>query len=220
MSSRELPIPPQTALQTTAVPFLALAGTTLFPGTLLPLHAWEQSVCRLLSDCLAGRRLLALSGSPLSTQDSSHRTRGRVVGLGRAVSDRRYPDGRIDVFVHGLARATVIHLSDGPHGPIADLDLCPDQGEPTRDAAERLLTVSRLYAASATGEEALAMDSLLGSSRDPSVLSNRLAAGFVEPFALRQELLETTSPSLRCALLTAHLGERLLALTAPRGPLH
>ncbi len=218
MNTRDLPIPPRAALPTTAIPALSLAGATLFPGTLLPVHAWEPATCRLLSDCLADRRLLVLSGTTLAATDRSH----TIVGLGRAVSDRRYPDGRIDVFVHGLARVKITRIAEGRDGPLADLEPVPDglEGDLGR-SAQRLFQVARLFATTAPEEEALAMDSLLGSSQDPAVLSNRLAAGFIEPFPLRQQLLETTCPANRCALVTSYLAERLLsAAPAPEGDLH
>jgi len=203
------------------VPVLAIPGFTLFPGTLVPLHVYAPDACRTVAESLAGRRLLVLAAPD---EPGPERSLHLVAGLGRIVSDRRYPDGRIDAFVHGLSRVSLRRVSLGRDGLAAELDdLADAPTRPTAEAGLRLfgmalslqqaLTVSR-------PEEAEALRALLGSSGDPGIVANRLAAAFVESFVERQRLLEERCPAVRCDHVAAVLAELLLAVTvAPTGPL-
>ena len=82
------------------MPLFALPSYVLFPHTLVPFHVFERCYLQLIDASLAGDRLLVVSGIP-TMDDGGYGTPFRVAGLGRVVSDRRYRDGRIDIFVHG-----------------------------------------------------------------------------------------------------------------------
>lgn len=202
------------------VPVLALPGFTLFPGTLVPLSAFEPEPCRTLAESLADRRLLVLAA--LDEPGPDH-TLYRVAGLGRIVSDRRQPDGRVDAFVHGLARVVLSNVVLGQDGLVADLELLTDA--PQRGCVEpglRLFSVALSLARALTverPEEAEALTSLLASSEDLGQVTNRLASAFVEAFAERQALLEERCPATRCDLVAARLGQLLLASSRHPGRL-
>lgn len=233
MSTKELPdgraqraveSPPLAMLASLGrpVPVLALPGFTLFPGTLVPLSAFEPEPCRTLAESLADRRLLVLAALDEPGPD---RALHRVAGLGRIVSDRRHPDGRVDAFVHGLARVALTNVVLGQDGLVADLELLADAAlrstvEPglrlyaVASSLQRVLAVER-------PEEAEALASLLASSEHLGQVTNRLGAAFMEAFSERQALLEQQCPALRCDLVAARLGELLLASSRPtRGVLH
>lgn len=204
------------------VPVLALPGFTLFPGTLVPLHVHEPEPCRVVAESLARDRLLVLAAL---AEPGPDRPLHEVAGLGRIVSDRRYPDGRMDAFVHGIERVQLRRVSLGAAGLAAELELLADL--PAHDVAcaglrlfgiasslQRALDRSR-------PEEAEALRALLGSTGDLGLVVNRIAAAFVEPFAERQRLLEERCPAARCDHLAARLGELLLwSAPVPTGPLH
>ncbi len=193
------------------VPVLALPGFTLFPGTLVPLSAFEPEPCRTLAESLADRRLLVLAAIDEPGPD---RPLFCVAGLGRIVSDRRHPDGRMDAFIHGLARVSLTNIELGPHGLIADVALLPDApGLAPVEPGLRLIAVAsslRHALAMTAPEEAEALSSLLCSTEDLGQLTYRIAATFVSDFAERQALLEQRCPSARCDALAAHLGAALL----------
>jgi Lon protease-like protein len=233
LSSKDHPERREPAIEVTAalepvvpvdrsVPVLALPGFTLFPGTLVPLHAFEPEACRLLAESLADRRLLVLAALDAPGPERSLHP---VAGLGRIVSDRRYPDGRVDAFVHGLARVRLKSVALGPWGLVAEVETLADM--PMRSPALpglRLLSVALALERALLGtrsEEAEALRSLIRSSDDPAVLADRVAAAFVEPFAERQALLAERCPASRCDAVAARLGELLLGVAPPpRGPLH
>lgn len=202
------------------VPVLALPGFTLFPGTLVPLSAFEPEPCRTLAECLADRRLLVLAAID---EPGPERPLFRVAGLGRIVSDRRHADGRIDAFIHGLARVALTNIELGPHGLVADVALLPDvPSDATVEPGVRLIAVAsslRHALATAAPEEAEALSSLLCSTEDLGQLTYRIASTFVRDFADRQALLEQRCPAARCDELAAHLGTALL-MAAPVDVVH
>jgi hypothetical protein len=148
-----------------------------------------------------------------------------VGAIGRIVSDRRYEDGRIDIFVHALARVAA-SFPEGPD-PRYSEDLCEIPDAPHHAADE---TGARLRAVAATfarclresghDAEADAITSVLAASRDPSLLSNRLAAWVFDDFAPRQAFLETLCPVSRCEALIDAMGAGLLALPTDGAALH
>jgi Lon protease-like protein len=201
-------------LPTKNLPLVNLEGVTLFPGTLLPLHAWDEQTCRQLSACLTSDRLLVVHGGTLGrlTQSQDHPA---VAGLGRAVSDRRYPDGRIDLFLHGLARVELNQVTVGPHGLFTDVtlapDLAPDPPERAHGLLLRLTSMALLYARGAPPEESDLIASVLKSSVDPVLVSNRLAAAFITAPDERHILLTERCPANRCERLLDLFATRLLA---------
>jgi len=204
------------------VPVLALPELTLFPGTLVPLHVYEPEPRRAVAESLAGDRLLVLAalGEP-----GPDRALHDVAGLGRIVSDRRYPDGRIDAFVHGIERVSLREVSLGAAGLSAELEVLADRPEASvAMAGLRLLGIaSSLMRAldACRPEEAEALRALLGSSADVGLVANRIAAAFVEAFVDRQRLLEERCPAARCDDLATRLGAMWLsAAPLPDSPLH
>lgn len=209
---------PQLALDR-PIPILALPGFTLFPGTLVPLSAFEPEPCRALAEALGDRRLLVIAALDRPGPD---RTLHPIAGLGRIVSDRRHADGRMDAFVHGIARVRIGALDVGPRGLSAAVEALEDW--PHQPGVEAL----RLYAIAASlrrtlegvhAEEAEALGAVLASSSELGLVTNRLASAMVAPFDERQVLLAERSPPARADLLAAHLGELLIGLT-PAGTLH
>jgi len=201
-------------LPTKNLPLVNLEGVTLFPGTLLPIHAWDEQTCRQLCACLTSDRLLVVHGGALARL-SQPSALPAIAGLGRAVSDRRYPDGRIDLFLHGLARVELAEVTVGPHGLFADVTLAPDLAADPPDRAHglllRLTSMALLYARGAPPEESDLIASVLRSSIDPVLVSNRLAAAFITAPDERLILLSERCPAARCERLLDLFATRLLA---------
>jgi Lon protease-like protein len=200
-------------LPTHDLPLVQLEGVALFPGTLLPLHAWDEVTCRQLASCLTGERLVLVHGGPLSAL-SSPGSDGPIAGLGRAVSDRQYPDGRVDVFLHGLARVHLRRVAVTALGLVADVtpapDLLPSDPRALADTLARLTNVALLYGRRAPGEEADLLTSVLRSTADPVLVSNRLAAAALDSDELKLSLLAERCPLVRCQRLIEHFASALL----------
>lgn len=207
-------------LPTHDLPLVQLEGVALFPGTLLPLHAWDEVTCRQLASCLTGERLVLVHGGPLAALSSPGDTlnagpiAGPIAGLGRAVSDRHYPDGRVDVFLHGLARVHLRRVTVTPLGLVADVhpapDLAPSDPRALADTLARLTNVALLYGRRAPGEEADLLTSILRSTADPVLVSNRLAAAALDSDELKLSLLAERCPLTRCQRLIEHFASALL----------
>jgi Lon protease-like protein len=200
------------------VPLLAVDDFALLPGTLVPFHIEDPGLVEAVSHSLATDRRIMVAAAT--------RGGGRAVGaIGRIVSDRRYEDGRIDIFVHALERVSA-SFPDGPDPRYSeDLQSLPDAPHAaTGEAADRLRAVAAAFAfalrQAAYDAEADAIASVIAASRDASLLSNRLAAWVFEDFAPRQAFLETRCPVARCEALIDAMGAGLLSLPTASASLH
>jgi Lon protease-like protein len=196
----------------TALPLFPLPEYTLFPNTLVPFHVYEPVYQQMLSDSVAGRRLVVVAA--LSEGWEADETSTETVttgGLGRILSDRRYPDGRVDLFVHGIARVQITRRTTGQPWTEVDVKPIPDQIESPLDSAfhRLLVTVSQLRGT--LGDEGELLGEVLASTTEPAVLTNRLASVLVTEYGLRQTLLQTRCPAARCHQLVETIGHQLLA---------
>jgi Lon protease-like protein len=202
------------------VPLLALADFTLFPGTLVPFHVHAPGLVAAVAHALTSDRRIAVLAPPRSGAAA------RVIGsVGRIVSDRRYDDGRIDIFVHGLERIEAL-CEPGPDPRFSlSLETVPDLEHPGASlAGERLRALAHAYVRSFAGdddaEEAEAVTAVMASTRDPGLLANRLAAALLSRPAERQRLLETRCPVRRCDLLVDTIGVRLMQMAGVGRTIH
>lgn len=91
-------------------PIFPLPSVILVPEAALPLHVFEPRYRQMVADVLASHRHLAMA-MPLPLRDGEDPERPRVhpvVGLGRVVQHRAYPDGRSDVVLAGVARMRIL----------------------------------------------------------------------------------------------------------------
>lgn len=201
------------------LPVLPLPDYTLFPNTLVPFHVYEPRFRRMLADCLSERRLLVVLGLAPGWEaapDDVHPPVQRVGGLGRVLSERRYQDGRVDLFVHAIARVRVTAPLAGADWPVADVERLADEPRVRYEGATQRLVAVATQLVTGLGDMGEPVRQLLASSGDVGVLSNRLAAALVEDAAARQALLEERCPTARALRLVDLLGARLLAVE--RGP--
>lgn len=99
----------------TTFPIFPLPSVVLVPGAFLPLHIFEPRYRQMVADAMAGGHAIALA-MPLAPRDDDPPDRPRVhpvVGLGRIVHQRAYPDGRSDIVVAGIARMRIEREAPG-----------------------------------------------------------------------------------------------------------
>ncbi len=221
------------------LPVFALPEYALFPHTLVPFHVFEERYCGMLESCLAERRLLVVAGLKPGWERAARRTGGEslgrgqgdgqalehepiheVAGLGRVLSDRRFPDGRYNVFVHCIARVRVVHTHRVAPYRVVDVERLPDLDERPDEALWQRVLALATGLVKALGPSGAALGKMLGSSDDPAVLTNRLASILVTEPAARQALLETLSPVRRAEALARRLAADLMeqAEVDPAGP--
>src|SRR6266542_2607550 len=109
------PPDPRAALReaVAALKVFPLHGVAVLPGTPAPFHIFEPRYRALVGDALADDRILAVPG--LFGKSDAHALRPplrAVCGAGIIEAEERFPDGRFDIVVRGVAR--VLSKGKGP----------------------------------------------------------------------------------------------------------
>lgn len=92
------------------VPVFPLPEAVLFPRQVLPLHIFEPRYRVMVTDALAGAKLIAvalLKHNYESEYFTSHAPIHRLVGLGRIIASERLEGGKFNILLRGEARAEV-----------------------------------------------------------------------------------------------------------------
>lgn len=197
------------------VPVFPLPEYVLFPHTLIPFHIFEPRYRQLVSDVLAGQRLIVVAGLQAGWESDYFASPPvhAVAGLGKVVNEERLEDGRFNIFVHCLHRVRILETTQMSPYRIARVEEIPDFAA-GYDAALLTEAVGRLRAcvlglAGSLPEEAPSLGKVLTSTDDAAVLTNRLAALMVTDAGARQALLEERCPLKRAERLTALIAERM-----------
>lgn len=136
------------------MPLFPLSGAVLLPHAVLPLHIFEQRYRQMVNDCLdhAGQIAVASYASCSNESDPFGQLRP-VACVGQIVQHEALPDGRHNILLHGVCRATIVTThppEDERQYMLADLSpMEPNQADPppmldVRDALRELLTGPRL----------------------------------------------------------------------------
>jgi Lon protease-like protein len=81
----------------------------LLPGTVLPLHVFEPRYRALIADCLAADRLLGIATLHSGAEAASGPPPlFPEVGVGRIVQYQPFKDGRSNIVVEAVERATIV----------------------------------------------------------------------------------------------------------------
>ena len=207
-----------------AIPVFDIPGFVLFPHTLVPFHVFEKRYGAMLDACLAEKRLMVVAGRKpgWDSQLGQDGEVSEIAGLGRVLSDRRFHDGRYNIFVHCIARVRIVRTHQFAPYRIVDL-------EPVEDAADNPIALNAAAGkmkslgdslARELGEEGGALSKILGSTEDPSILSFRLAGFMLNEAMEKQEVLEMRSPYERCEYLASCFAERLMAVSDEQAPVN
>jgi ATP-dependent Lon protease len=95
-----------------ALPVLPLRGVVIFPSAIVPLLISRGSSLRLVEDCLAGERMLALVAQKNPEDEAPDPTGLYARGTaGRILKMLKYPDGSVRILVQGLRRIEVIDFT-------------------------------------------------------------------------------------------------------------
>ena len=202
-----------------ALPVFPLPNFVLFPQTMTRLHIFEPRYRLMAAEALAGPRLIVLVGlKPGWESDYYGSPPVQEVGaLCKIVNDERLEDGRYNLFVHCLARVeltTVHRLLPYRTASVSVRPDLPADAEKLDEATDRLLSVVRGLMVK-LGENGTLLANVLGSTKKPVILVNRLAAALVPDPAARQGLLETLDPVQRAERLCDLAGDLLLQSEQP-----
>lgn len=93
------------------IPLFPLPNAVMLPGTVLPLHVFEERYRVMTRDALQGSRLIAMALLQPGYEATYHTPRAAIhstVCVGRILREERLPDGRYNFLLHGLGRARVM----------------------------------------------------------------------------------------------------------------
>jgi Lon protease-like protein len=228
MAERIAPRDPRAALRkaVAALKVFPLHGAAVLPGTPAPFHVFEPRYRALVEDALAGDRILAVPA--LFGKSDLHALRPplrAVCGAGLVEAEERYPDGRFDVVVRGLARVRLVEelpqtrlyrefraeiLEDRlPAGGAAALD---GELEGLRQLVYGLSTKLPQESGAPQLAEAVAQ------MKDPSAIVDLVAAAAVSDTDARQRVLEELDVARRLELVLSEVAGVLLMLSRGESP--
>ncbi len=193
-----------------AVPVMPLAGVSLFPNALLPLHVFEQRFREMLDHALRDERMLCVA---LVRPERHHwRTSDdffpvSTVGLIRACVGRN--DGTSNLILQGLQRVKFTSFPQEAPYPIARIKPLKTRTKLTVETDALAAKVMEFYnRLKATGRELPEkIDRYLSEMSDPEMLADLIASTFISDAERRQQLLEELDLNARLRLLIQYLRE-------------
>jgi len=198
------------------LPVFPLPGVVLFPAQQLPLHIFEPRYRQMVRDVLDADRHLVIAnmtGEPQSDAPSfSHHAT-----VGRVTAHQRMPDGRFNILVEGVVRATLRECPSERlyrrvtvtpiEEPSGDDARCPDRERVGMiSLAGMLMQLAR--------RETPELSLQLAPDLDTGALAFRIADRLVTDGAERQRILEAKSVAERVTRVTESLAA---ALAVARG---
>ncbi len=222
-AERIAPIDPRAALRkaSAALKVFPLHGVVVLPGTPAPFHIFEPRYKTLVGEALRGDRILALPS--LFAKADAHATRPplqTVCGAGIIEAEERYPDGRYDIVVRGLARVRLVEelpqskayrefraevLEDRlPLGGAAAL-------APELEALRQIVYELSQKLPAESGAPQLA--EAVSQMKDPSAIVDLVAAAAVSDPGDRQKVLEELDVARRIELVLEEVAGVVLVLS-------
>ncbi|MEO1007938.1 MAG: LON peptidase substrate-binding domain-containing protein [Planctomycetota bacterium] len=213
------------------MPVFPLGVVALMPQQVAPFHIFEPRYRQMLGDALDGSGQIAMAVYDTSsiasyTSSDDELDLRPAVCIGHVVQHERLPDGRYNILLQGICRATI--LSEDPadgdrlyrQAMLEPLGL-PNRDDPSLEAARQKLTedlsewpLSQLRTASWVVER-------LRNSKIPDLAAFELACFslFSDP-DLRYQLLAEPDPARRIRIVEMALGdlERLIRNAASQQP--
>lgn len=187
---------------------MTLPGTTLFPGSLLPLYIFEPRYRLMLSRALEAERIFAVtSRDPVSGRPES------VGGVGLIRACVQNEDGTSHLVLQGISRVefTSWEQQEPYHiGTVRRLVSIPARPEDALDLMQEIRSLCQQLAAG-TQHFPEKFNTYLQAIEDPDVFSDVLAATLIADAGTRQELLEELDAMTRLLTLRRSLRVMMVA---------
>ncbi len=192
-----------------------LPRTVFFPGTVLPLHIFEERYRALVKHCLRSKRMAIAVALLEPGYEANYEGRPpihRVCGVGRIENHEELADGRFNLVLRGVARVHLTELpqADAPFRLARAEVLDARQGTDRlgRDALTTLLSTASLVATVVRKQHT---DFSLGITPDdpPHQIADTLADRLLADPEARQDVLETLDVPTRIHKLTGHIASVL-----------
>ena len=189
-----------------------LPNLVLFPHVLQPLHIFEPRYRELLEEAMADDRLIAM-GLLMPGWEADYEGRPPILPmacLGRVASCQQLPDGRYNVLLAGLKRASIFkELPASKSFRVARVrlkeDRYPIEGAAARPALQRHLLQVFAEKLPRSAEMREQFDHLLATQISLGTLTDILAYSIDLAVGAKQRLLSELDVDRRAATLVEHL---------------
>jgi len=200
-----------------AVPVFPLPDFVLFPNTLVPFHIFEPRYVQMMEECLAGPRTVIITGLMPGWETDYYGSPPvqRVGCVGKVVNEERLDDGRLNVYVHGLARVAIGGMHQETPYRIASsrvLNDLPSGDEDLERARELRLRLVSHELIQLLGQGGESLTRLLSNTDSLGPLTHRLSSLIVSDPIERQQLLEMRNATQRADKLVESFAHIILQL--------
>lgn len=185
------------------LPLFPLPGVVLFPGTLLPLHIFEPRYRAMVSDALAGEKLIGMAMLDLSRGSAEPPPVFPVGGAGRIVEQERLDDGRFNIILEGVWRYRIVREESSAPYRTAAVEIAPVKAFP--DPAREASAIRGARALFAAIQPEMDLPPLPSDEMSAERLSGELALRLRWPPSELQTLLETDSLPRRFRMISSRL---------------
>ncbi|QDV24429.1 LON peptidase substrate-binding domain-containing protein [Aureliella helgolandensis] len=200
------------------VKLFPLPNLVLFPHVVQPLHIFEPRYCDMLTAALEQDGLIAMALFRAGWESSylNSPTLEEIVCIGKVISHTPTEDGRHNILLVGMKRATIIReLTPARPYREAQVDLLEDL-YPSEGEAERPGLVDRVQELFAhfVPEGLAAQESfkqLIGKQLPLGILTDTIAYALNLPLPIKQQLLSEANVDVRCRLLIRCLEQKIKA---------
>jgi len=196
------------------LPVFPLPNFVLFPHTTTALHVFEPRYRLMTADALSRDRLIVLVGLKPGWEEDYYGSPPvfDVGSIVKIVNEQRLDDGRYNLHVNCLGRCRILAFHRLDPYRLAEVETQPDEALDATEvgpALEDLVGCVRGLMLQ-LGDQAGPLGRVIAATRDPAILTNRLAAALATEPTVRQGLLEVRSPLARAKLLSDLVGEMML----------
>ena len=193
-----------------------LPNLVLFPQVVQPLHIFEPRYCEMLKDAMEHDRLIAMAvlEKGWENQYLKQPAISSTLCVGKIVSHSPTDDGRHNILLVGMKRATIIEELKAERTFRMAKVAIHDDCYPPEDAAERPALVHRLQELFShfVPEGLAAQESfkqLVGKQLPLGMLTDTITYALNLPIAIKQQLLAEQNVDIRSRILIRCLEQKI-----------
>jgi uncharacterized protein len=189
-----------------SLPLFPLPGVVLLPGTLLPLHIFEERYRTMVADALRGDRTIGMAmlkpGWEGSTEDPQIYSVG---GAGEIIESEELEDGRYNILLQARFRFRV--LDEAPTRPYRMARVEEVRSVPFADSSDESRVLSKALVLFEGLAGALELPPLPSEALAPERLASEIALRLRYTPPELQAILETDALPIRFETLTGRMLE-------------
>lgn len=192
-----------------AIPLFPLPHVVLFPDAALPLHVFEPRYRKMLADCLATHRALAITQILAGEDEWGQPNIAMVAGGGLVMEHQPLVDGRSNILVVGKARLRLEEIPPDPASPLpyrrARATIVANEDVPVPETDRTALVAAATMFASEVKKHDPFFTFKLPASTDAAQIADHCAYQLVVDAAARQAILEELDPKKRVEMVLNQL---------------